>query len=1071
MSRLETVEALKELLDTPFSDEQIAAITAPPDAPAVIVAGAGSGKTTVMAARVVWLVGHHDVAPETILGLTFTAKAAAGLASKIRHALDRLGRDRPLDPESDAGEPTVSTYHAFAGQLMAEHGLRLGFETDLRLVSDASQFQRAAAAVRAFTGPLERMSTHLPTLVEEVVAFDGALNDHLVTPAEVRAENARIIAETAAADRITQKVAKAADAARQRDELVALVEAYRAAKDADGVCDFSDQMARGAQVAVGSSAVQEILRERFAAVLLDEYQDTSYGQRVLLQGLFSGETPEEGRGHPVTAVGDPAQGIYGWRGAAGDSLSGFVDHFPQADGSPALRFSLVTCRRCDADILDLANTVAADFYAANETVQPLLPAPGAQPGRISVARFESVDAEIAALADAVAVRGRQDDVRWSDLAILVRTWAEVEPLTTALRARGIPAEILGLTGLLVQPEISDVLAVLELVDDACANTAMMRLLSGARWRLGPRDLALLGRRAAALAREDARGGPELDDVVEAKLLDAVADADPVTVASLSDAVEDPGGAPYSEQARQRIAEIAALVRTARRRSADAVVDQVRHAIGLLGLDIELAATEVGAQGVDNLAALLQTAADFERQAEQSTLAGFLAYLRAEERHNRAMSIESPSDTDSVKVLTIHKAKGLEWTVVYVPFVSDGFFPSRRGRSRWTSVASAIPSRLRGDAEVLPEVAEWTNAALDAYAADCRAEDLAEELRLAYVAFTRAAHELHVSGHWWGRTQVAPRGPSPYLERAHTWALETGHRVGVWDAQPAEDATNPHEADEVHAWPIAPHGLPARRAAADLVRTFLADPQAELAPGESAESDGDAGTELGDDAVELAFLAELDDEITRLRAEHEGQRTDVVEVALPERLSPTAMVAVRADPQRFARRLYRPMPQRPVPGARLGTRFHAWVERWYEHQSLFEPEDVVTRRSDDVPEDDVELAALIEIFTQGPYAHRTPLAIEPAFQMVVGGQTIVGRIDAVFATEDGCEVVDWKTNRDSSSDPLQLAVYRLAWAEKTGLDLDRIIGSFYYVARDEVVVYDGSPGRELADAAAIARLLD
>lgn len=124
-------EHLCDVLKIPFSPEQLAAITAPIDRTQVIIAGAGSGKTSVMAARVVWLVGHLGMPPETVLGLTFTNKAAAELGQRVRHSLDLIG------DWTDVGEPTVSTYHAFAGSLIAEHGLRMGIEPDLRITSDA----------------------------------------------------------------------------------------------------------------------------------------------------------------------------------------------------------------------------------------------------------------------------------------------------------------------------------------------------------------------------------------------------------------------------------------------------------------------------------------------------------------------------------------------------------------------------------------------------------------------------------------------------------------------------------------------------------------------------------------------------------------------------------------------------------------------------------------------------------------------------------------------------------------------------------------------------------------------
>ena len=154
----------------------MACVTAPL-APQVIVAGAGSGKTTVMAARVVWLVGTGQVAPEQVLGLTFTNKAAGELAERVRRALvARRGPDPDPAPArsrtggGDArgrpGEPQISTYHAFAGQLLKDHGLRIGLEPSARLLADATRFQLAATVLRAAPGPYPALTKCLPTLVE-----------------------------------------------------------------------------------------------------------------------------------------------------------------------------------------------------------------------------------------------------------------------------------------------------------------------------------------------------------------------------------------------------------------------------------------------------------------------------------------------------------------------------------------------------------------------------------------------------------------------------------------------------------------------------------------------------------------------------------------------------------------------------------------------------------------------------------------------------------------------------------------------------------------------------------------
>lgn len=153
-ARITDPDQLKELLGIPFTPEQTACITAPP-APQVIVAGAGSGKTTVMAARVVWLVGTGQVAPEQVLGLTFTNKAAGELAERVRKALIRAGVTDPdvIDPDNPPGEPVISTYHAFAGRLLTDHGLRIGLEPTSRLLADATRYQLAARVLREAPGP------------------------------------------------------------------------------------------------------------------------------------------------------------------------------------------------------------------------------------------------------------------------------------------------------------------------------------------------------------------------------------------------------------------------------------------------------------------------------------------------------------------------------------------------------------------------------------------------------------------------------------------------------------------------------------------------------------------------------------------------------------------------------------------------------------------------------------------------------------------------------------------------------------------------------------------------------
>jgi DNA helicase-2/ATP-dependent DNA helicase PcrA len=1064
---LPDADALCRVLDVPFSAQQLAAVTAPLG-PAAVVAGAGSGKTTVMAARVVWLVGRGLVRPEQVLGLTFTNKAAAELASRVRDALARLSRQAGTDLLSD-GEPTVSTYHAFAGQLVAEHGLRLGIEPDLRLVADASRFQRAARVVGSHRASVASLSTHLPTVIGDVIALDGQLSDHLVQTGDVRAMHARLRKELASIP-ANRRTRLALEAAGKRDDLLDLVDRYREVKATDGVCDFADTMASGARLAVECSAVGVAMRERYAVTLLDEYQDTSVAQRRMLQGLFSGATADSGRGHPVTAVGDPCQAIYGWRGASVDNLDAFPDHFPLLDGGPAPVLTLSVNRRCGSDVLSAANTLAGRLYDQHQGVEPLEASPTAGRGAVSVALLADVAAEVELVADRVLeARGEAEvlaphrsPARWSDIAILVRTGAEVAALAASLRRRGVPVEVVGLSGLLSQPEVADVVATVEVVHSLTANAALLRLLTGPRWRIGARDLALLGRRARGLSGSSDVAGEGLEGRLEA----AVTGVDPTEVLSLCDALDDPGDEPYSEQARMRFAALSRELTQLRRSVGEPLTDLVRRVVDTIGLDVELASMPApeSVQARDNLALLLDAVGDFSSSDPYASLHGLLAYLRAEEDFNAGMAVAAPTDSDSVKLLTVHKAKGLEWRVVMVPFLSAKVFPSARGRERWTSCARELPTELRGDAGNLPVLSGWGPADEKAFHEESKRSAELEELRLAYVAVTRAKDLAVLSGHWWGRTQLHPRGPSRYLVQMRNWLECSGGQVGEWAADPATDEKAPRDdegkllnplvlARARAPWPapLDEHLLHRRREAAALVESFRSAGDATTSPAADSRFAEESLPESLLEAEELDRLGALDADTEQLLAEAQRDHADVVAVDLPASLTATSLMRLHTDPDGLARSLARPMPRRPSPTARLGTRFHAWLESRTGQQSLLGPDELPGRSDDDI-RDEADLAALIAAFEAGPYAGRRPFAVEAPFALVLAGRVVRGRIDAVYQGDDeSWEVVDWKTGHGGvgSADPLQLAVYRLAWAEAHDLPPETVGAAFVHVRTGEV----------------------
>ncbi|WP_330313610.1 ATP-dependent helicase [Streptomyces sp. NBC_00523] len=1073
--RLTDPEQLKELLGIPFTPEQTACITAPP-APQVIVAGAGSGKTTVMAARVVWLVGTGQVAPEQVLGLTFTNKAAGELAERVRKALVAAGITDPdvIDPDNPPGEPGISTYHAFAGRLLTEHGLRIGLEPGTRLLADATRYQLAARVLREAPGPYPALTRSFPTLVSDLLALDAELAEHLVRPEQLDAYDTGLLDALATAKLSNEELRRIPATAEARRELLSLTRRYREAKRSRDLLDFGDQIALSAELALTRPEVGTILRDEYRVVLLDEYQDTSVAQRLLLSALFgSGPGTGEPTGHAVTAVGDPCQAIYGWRGASVANLDDFPSHFPHADGTPATRYALSENRRSGGRLLHLANGLAAPLRAMHEGVEALRPAPGAErDGLVRCALLPTHTEEIAWLADSLAHLVRTGKAP-GEIAVLCRTAGDFPEIQAALVARDIPVEVVGLSGLLHLPEVADLVAVCEVLQDPGANASLVRLLTGPRWRIGPRDLALLGRRARLLVHRAAHGDDE-DDDPDRRLAEAVEGIDPAEVISLADALDtflDGGGEeddrlPFSAEARVRFARLAAELRDLRRSLADPLMDVLHRVLATTGLEVELSASPqaLAARRRETLGNFLDVAARFAAVDNEATLLAFLGFLHTAVQYEKGLDNALPGGENTVKVLTAHKSKGLEWDVVAVPGLVTGQFPSGQSRDAWTSQAKVLPHALRGDTATLPALHSYDAKGLKGFKAEMKEHQHTEELRLGYVTFTRPRTLLLGSGHWWGPTQKKPRGPSPFLDALHEHCAAGYGEIEVWADAPEETDENPAlaEASADHAWPLPldDTALARRRAAADTVMELLARPEAPEVPADAPDVPAPR-THARLTPEETRTLASWDRDLDALAGELRRARATVRDVLVPASLSATQLLRLADDPDAFARELARPMPRPPQPAARRGTRFHAWVESRFEELPLpmLGPDELPGGDESDADiADERDLADLKEAFERTPYARRTPYRVETPFQITLAGRVIRGRIDAVYRTGDTYEIVDWKTSRTHTADPLQLAVYRLAWAELHGLPLTDVTATFLFVRSGEAVRPASLPGR-------------
>ncbi|MGL4173877.1 MAG: UvrD-helicase domain-containing protein [Actinomycetota bacterium] len=1041
--------------------EQVAVIEAPP-VPLLVIAGAGSGKTETMASRVVWSVVSGGVAPEEVLGLTFTRKAAGELAERIRGRLRAAQRAGVWHPPDGSATVTVSTYHAFAGRLVREHGLRLGIEPEARLLTEAACWQLATSVVERWPGDMDAVTSAPSTVTQAVLTLAAAVAEHLVDLSDLDDYLAELLATVEAlpykesesdhprgigsTSRRYAAVTALLGQWAARRQIIPIVREYQHRKRGQHALDFGDQVVLAARLGQEAPPVVESERQQFRSVLLDEFQDTSHAQVVMLRRLF-------GAGHSVTAVGDPHQAIYGWRGAGSDVLSAFVRDFVSPDGALPLLRHLSTSWRNDRAILDAANRVAAPLGVDTAIeVRPLATRSGAGPGVVRVAVQPSAEQEADAVVEWLAEHWLNNGVPipGCSAAVLCRRRAQFPEIEAALLRRGLPYQVVGVGGLLSTPEVADVLAALHVVADPTRGDLLMRLLTGPGCRLGPHDLTVLGAWARHLDKDRIRVTPDSTwaECSAVGLVEAIDDLPPTDW-------QDAQGRALSAPARSRLSRWADLLRDVRGRTALPLPELIADVAQALALDVELASRPGAswAQARAHLDAIIEVAARFHASAEYATLPAFLSWLQAADEQERGLEPgQVEVDEQVIQVLTIHAAKGLEWDLVAVPGMVEGGFPHHKSRASgdagvspevttrgWLADLGALPPALRGDAAALPDIhwkAPHQQSLLGRVAGFERAAGeqlIAEERRLAYVAWTRARTHLMITGHVWGE-QKTPRIPSRFL-------IEVADAELVTAADPAF-VEKPPSTTRTAVWPDDPLGdrRSVVEAAAHQVRRFLSAPRED----EAFFGVGNAGELTGvDDAV-------VDVLLTQWVESRSGVGT--VEVSLPHHMSASRLVNWQQDPRSAALAVRRPMPRPPAPLARRGTAFHAWVEQYFGGAAFVDIHELPGAADDSSP-GVLGLTELTQQFLASPWASRQAIAVEVPLETPIDAMMVRGRVDAVFARPDGgVDIVDWKTGpppsdsaASASARAIQLAVYRLAWHRLHGVPLDHIGAAFVYVA--------------------------
>ncbi len=642
--------------------------------PLLIIAGAGTGKTTVITRRIAWLIATQRARPTEILALTFTEKAAAEMEERVD----------VLVPYGYA-DIALRTFHAFGDEILRAHALHAGLDSQFRVLSKAEQLVFLRQHV--FDLPLQhfRPLHDPPRYLGALATVFSRAKDEAVSPEEFRAYAAALGEEP--------------DAERMR-ELADAYAAYQALTRKAGCADFGDQVFLAIQLLERHPELAASLRARFRYILVDEFQDTNYAQFRLLQLLAAPDAN-------ITVVADDDQSIYKWRGAAISNVLKFLET------STAVRTVVLTENfRSNQAILDCAYRLIRfndpDRLEVHKGIDKRLTAqPTATGGEPHTRVFDTVSSEADWVARTIRDAVDAGTRRPGDVAILVRSNREADLFLRALNVAGLPWQFSGASHLFAREESKMLISCLRALADPDDSISWYHVASSMLYRFPMKDVTRL------LAQAD-RTNQSLRAVLQQHL------ASPELSAALTDAGKTRGA--------QLLADVERLVELSRSLSPGQLLYRWLADRGLL--------EHLGrGEGVES-ASQLQTVARFFDQLRRieelvgTRLPDLIQHLDLFLAMGQEPFEADDAWADCVSVLTIHKAKGLEFPVVFMVGLVQGRFPTIQ----------------RHDPIELPEPLIKDILPAGNY-------HLQEERRLFYVGMTRAKSELYLTSayHYGGKT--------------------------------------------------------------------------------------------------------------------------------------------------------------------------------------------------------------------------------------------------------------------------------------------------------------------------------
>jgi len=672
------------------------------EGPLLIVAGAGTGKTTVITRRIAWLIAEKRARPSEILALTFTDRAALEMTERVDQLVPYGFTDT-----------VISTFHAWGDRLLRDHALEAGLSDRSTVLSRAEQviFLRE----HLFELPLDRFRPlGDPTrFLQALVTLISRARDEDVAPAEYVAAAHALLA--AAAGR--PEDAALAEEAAQQTELAGLYAAYESLMRQHDRLDFGDQVSLALRLLREHPAVLEEERRRYRYILVDEFQDTNYAQFELVKLL--GGSPAAN----VTVVGDDDQSIYRFRGAALSNILGFREAYPRASSvvltdnfrsrQPILDTSYRLIRHNDPERLEAREGLDKRLVARSRF------GPAPHSGPIELLAFDSGSDEADAIAERIAAAMRSGR-RARDHAILVRTNRDAEPFLRSLNMARLPWRFSGTAGLYRQPEVRLLASFLRAVNDPEDSVSCYDLATSELFGLDARDVTAAlnsaGRRRTSLEsalRQAAAGGQET---------------------------------PFGRRSMEVVERLLGTLDQHRSMSVERTTGELLYhfitSSGFLGR-LAAEAQVSGAERLGNVSRFFEIVRRQSALLRDDRLPFLVAQLDTlvEAGDDPSTTDAGPDDGDAVHVLTYHKAKGSEFGVVFMVGLVEDRFPTR-SRGDQLSLPPAVIREQMPDAD----------------------HHLAEERRLFYVGMTRAREELVLSWarDYGGRTA---RRLSPFVMEA------------------------------------------------------------------------------------------------------------------------------------------------------------------------------------------------------------------------------------------------------------------------------------------------------------------